>query len=130
MCRTMSSNFRTLQDLVLVAHERLSKEVWDFVTFGTESETTIRRNRLALDSLAWLPRVLRDVSEVDASTTLLGERLRIPVVLSPMGSIARFDQEGALATMRAVDEFGTLQFLSSHAENEIAEVRDGAALPL
>src|SRR5580692_8358791 len=63
----VTSNFLTLQDLVLAAHERLGKDVWDFVTFGTESETTIRRNRRALDSLAWLPRILRDVSKVDAS---------------------------------------------------------------
>jgi len=126
----MNSNFHTLQDLVLAAHERLGKDVWDFVTYGTESETTIRRNRRALDSLAWLPRILRDVSVVDASTTLLGETLRIPVLLSPMGSIARFDTEGALATARAVGAFGTLQFLSSHAENEIAALHTGVKLPL
>jgi glycolate oxidase len=126
----MNSNFHTLQDLVLAAHERLGKDVWDFVTYGTESETTIRRNRHALDSLAWLPRILRDVSAIDASATLLGETLRIPVLLSPMGSIARFDAEGALATARAVGAFGTLQFLSSHAENEIATLQTGAKLPL
>jgi glycolate oxidase len=124
------SNFLTLQDLVLAAHERLGQDVWDFVTFGTESETTIRRNRLALDSLAWLPRILRDVSAVNATTTLLGEPLRIPVLLSPIGSIARLDPEGALATARAVGAFGTLQFLSSHAEDEIGSIRTGAALPL
>lgn len=126
----MTSNFLTLQDLVLAAHERLGKDVWDFVTFGTESETTIRRNRRALDSLAWLPRILRDVSAVDASTTLLHQALRIPVLLSPIGSIARLDPLGALATTRAVTAFGTLQFLSSHAEDEIAPVRTGASLPL
>ncbi len=126
----MTSNFLTLQDLVLAAHERLGKDVWDFVTFGTESETTIRRNRRALDSLAWLPRILRDVSKVDPSTTLLGQALRIPVLLSPIGSIARLDPAGALATARAVAAFGTLQFLSSHAEDEIAALRTGAPLPL
>lgn len=126
----MNSNFLTLQDLVLAAHDRLDKSIWDFATFGTESETTLRRNRRALDSLAWQPRILRDVSAVDCRTTLLGQRLRIPVLLSPMGSIARFDPEGALATARAIDGFGTLQFLSSHAENEIASIRTGAKLPL
>jgi glycolate oxidase len=126
----VTSNFLTLQDLVLAAHERLGKDVWDFVTFGTESETTIRRNRRALDSLAWLPRILRDVSAVDASTTLLHQALRIPVLLSPIGSIARLDPLGALATTRAVTAFGTLQFLSSHAEDEIASVCTGAPLPL
>jgi isopentenyl diphosphate isomerase/L-lactate dehydrogenase-like FMN-dependent dehydrogenase len=121
----VTSNFLTLQDPVLAAHERLGKDVWDFVTFGTESETTIRRDRRALDSLAWLPRILRDVSKVDAGTSLLGEALRIPVLLSPIGSIARLDRAGALAAARAVGAFGTLQFLSSHAEDEVAALRTG-----
>ena len=116
----VTSNFLTLQDLVLAAHERLGKDVWDFVTFGTESETTIRRNRRALDSLAWLPRILRDVSAVDASTTLLHQALRIPVLLSPIGSIARLDPLGRAGDDARGGAFGTLQFLSSHAAEEIA----------
>ena len=48
------SEFPTLQDLVWAAREKLPRPVWDFVTFGSESETTLRRNRRALDSLAFL----------------------------------------------------------------------------
>src|SRR5258706_6318567 len=77
------SEFPTLQDLVWAAREKLPRPVWDFVTFGSESETTLRRNRRALDSLAFLPRIMRDVSEVDPRTELLGLPLRIPVLLAP-----------------------------------------------
>src|SRR3989442_10512008 len=52
-----------------------------------QSETTLRRNRMALDSVAFRPRVLRDVSTVDASTTEFGRKLRLPVLLAPVGSL-------------------------------------------
>lgn len=124
------SNFPTLQDLVLAAHERLTREVWEYLTYGTETETTVRRNRLALDRLAFLPRILCDVSEIDPATEFLGARLRIPVMLAPMGSIARFDPEGALAAGRAAEQFGTVLILSSHAEAEIRPLLSRAPLPL
>ena len=50
----------------------------------------MRRNRLAFDKLAFRPRVLRDVSSVDTSTTFLGQKLRIPAVLAPIGSLQVF----------------------------------------
>ena len=53
---------------------------------GAETETTLRRNRLAIDSIAFRPRVLRDVSKVDASSSFFGRPVRIPVMLAPVGS--------------------------------------------
>ncbi len=124
------NQYKTLQEIVLAAHANLPAEIWDYVTYGSESETTVCRNRFALDSLAFCPRILRNVSEIDPSTTLLGQRLRIPVLLAPMGSIARFDREGALASARAVAEFGTMQIVASHAVEEIASITGRGPLPL
>src|SRR5579863_6662214 len=98
--------FPTLQDLVWEARNKLPRPVWDFVTFGSESETTLRRNRQSLDSIALLPRILRDVSEVDPSTELFGIRLRIPVLLAPVGSIALLTPEGAVASAKVAKQFG------------------------
>src|SRR5256885_10004721 len=58
---------------------------------GSESETTLARNRLALDSIGFRPRVLRDVSNVDCSTTLFGKKLRVPVLCAPVGSLQNFE---------------------------------------
>ena len=52
----------TLHEIVEEARRRLSDGVWDYLAGGAESETTLRRNRQALDSIAFRPRVLRDVS--------------------------------------------------------------------
>jgi glycolate oxidase len=83
------------------------------MTGGAESETTVRRNRQALDSLAFRPRVLRDVSAVDLTTTFLGRRLRLPVLTAPIGGLETFDPAGGAAVARATGEFGVIQMLSS-----------------
>jgi glycolate oxidase len=80
---------------------------------GAETETTLKRNRLALDSLGFRPRVLCDVSSVDCSGMLFGRSMRIPVMLAPVGSIERFDAGGAAAVARAAARFGVPQMVSS-----------------
>jgi glycolate oxidase len=68
---------------------------------------------MAIDSLAFRPRVLNDVTNVDASTHLGGHRLRIPVVLPPIGSIQVFEAGGGASVAEAADAFGTMMILSS-----------------
>jgi len=46
------SDYETIQEIVLKAHRELSPALWDFISGGSESETTLRRNRQALDRLA------------------------------------------------------------------------------
>ena len=76
-----------IHEVIEAAHANLSEPVWDYLVGGAESETTLRRNRQAIDAVALRPRVLRDVSNVDCSATLLGGRMRIPVLLAPIGSL-------------------------------------------
>ncbi len=79
-----NQRFKTLHEFVQAARLNLNQTHWDYLIGGTETETTLKRNRLAIDSLALMPRVLRDVSEVDPSTALLGQALALPVVLAPL----------------------------------------------
>ena len=69
-----ADHLATLHEIVEQARRRLPEGVWNYLVGGAESETTLLRNRQALDSIAFRPRVLRDVSGVDCSTTLLGAR--------------------------------------------------------
>src|SRR2546421_9484317 len=62
-------DFMNLHEFVAKARANLNQNDWDYIVGGTETETTLRRNRMALDSVAFRPRVLRDGSTVDASTT-------------------------------------------------------------
>ena len=81
--RAAAAEFLNLHEIVAKARQNLHQNDWDYIVGGTETETTLRRNRLALDRIAFRPRVLRDVSKVDASVDQLGRRLRLPVVLAP-----------------------------------------------
>ena len=92
-----------LHEIYRAARENLSAETWDYLTGAAETETTLKRNRLALDSLAFRPRVLRDVSEIDCSTVLLGQRMRIPVFLAPIGSLQDLHAEAGAAAARGRD---------------------------
>src|SRR4029079_18854918 len=83
--------FQSLHEFVAVARARLDRNVWDYLIGGAETETTLRRNRLAIETQAFRPRVLRNVNPTDTSGKFLGRTLKIPVALAPIGSIERFD---------------------------------------
>ena len=113
MVSDTAGDFLVLHELVKAARGRLPKNTWDYLVGGTETETTLRRNRLALDSVALRPRVLRDVSRIDASSELLGRRIRLPVALAPVGSLESFEAGGGATVAAAAGEFGVPMFLSS-----------------
>jgi isopentenyl diphosphate isomerase/L-lactate dehydrogenase-like FMN-dependent dehydrogenase len=79
--------FLTLQELVAAARARLAPGPWNYLVGGAETETTLRRNRLALDSIAFRPRVLRDVSKIDSSAEFFSHKTRLPVFLAPIGGL-------------------------------------------
>jgi len=115
----------TIHEIIDTAAANLDRDTWDYIAGGAESETTVWRNRFAIDSLALRPRVLRDVASIDPSTTLLGQRLRIPVVLAPLGGAETFTADGALASARAGERFGVMAMISSISEPGLEAV--GAA---
>ena len=105
--------FLTNHEIIVAARRNAVGSTWDYICGGSETETTMRRNRQALDSIAFRPRVLRDVSKIDCSGTLFGKRLRIPVVFAPVGSIEVFDEGGAGTACKAAARFGNAAFVSS-----------------
>ena len=123
-----NDDFLVLHEIVKAAKKNLSPEVWDYLIGGAETETTVKRNRQAIDSLAFRPRVLRDVSNVDCSTTLFGQKLRMPVFLAPIGSLQDLEPGGGVTAARGANGFGTACMLSSRTEpglEAVAEASDG-----
>lgn len=125
----MPVDFVSNQEVIVQARRNLSQNVWDYLTGGAESETTMCRNRFGLDSLGFRPRVLVDVSHIDASTTFLGHKLRIPVMLAPIGSLQIITPEGAVAVAKAAHEFGTLNFVSSVTQPSLEETAAASPHP-
>jgi glycolate oxidase len=105
--------FLALQELVEAARRNLPPGPWSYLIGGAETETTVRRNRLALDSIAFRPRVLRDVSRIDCRGAFLGKPVRLPVLLAPIGGLESIVEGGAAAAARGAAAFGVPQMLSS-----------------
>ncbi len=125
----MSTEFRTLQDIVKRARDRLPRGEWDFVVGAAETETSMKRNRLAFDRLALKARVLNDVSSTHLRRTLLGVDLRIPVLLAPIGSLQGFESGGGLSAAKAAETFGSIKILSSACKPDFEAVARECAGP-
>src|ERR671931_1312261 len=91
----------SIEDLARLARRRLPSGAQAYLEGGGEDEYTLRRNRAAFDEVELVPRVLHDVSRVDASATVLGTRVPLPVVLAPVGAPRLIHHEGELAVARA-----------------------------
>lgn len=107
------SSFLTLQEIVAAARRNLAPGAWAYLAGGTETETTLRRNRQSLDALAFRPRVLNDVSQIDSHASFLGKPVRLPVMLAPVGGMESFVEGGAAAAAIGAAQFGIPQMLSS-----------------
>lgn len=126
MATDLSDRFKTLHEIVKAARERLQPGPWDYLMGGAETETTLRRNRQALDSIAFRPRVLRNVERVDTTSTLLGRPIRVPVLVAPMGSIESFTPGGGATAARAAAAFGIPLMLSCVCQPSLEEVAAAA----
>src|SRR5882672_4699399 len=109
----LTQEFLTLQEIYHAARRNLAPGPWAYLMGGAETETTVRRNRQALDEIAFRPRVLRDVSRIDSSATFLGQPVRLPVMLAPIGGLESIVEGGAATAARGAAEFGVPQMLSS-----------------
>src|SRR5919204_4607350 len=94
----VAQEFLTLQEIYHAARRNLAPGPWAYLMGGAETETTVLRNRQALDQLAFRPRVLRDVSSIDSTAKFLGKSVRLPVMHAPIGGardVVGQDQSGA-----------------------------------
>jgi isopentenyl diphosphate isomerase/L-lactate dehydrogenase-like FMN-dependent dehydrogenase len=120
------ADFQTLHEIVARARQNLNQNDWDYIVGGTETETTLRRNRLALDEIALRPRVLRNLGHVDASVAAFGRTMRLPVVLAPVGSLECFHDGAATSVVRAARAFGVAHMLSSVCQPGLEKVAQTA----
>lgn len=106
-------SYETTSEIIRAAYAVLSPPLWHYVLGGALTETTMRRNRESINALALRARVLRNVSQIDTSTTLLGAKLRIPYLIAPIGNPQAYARDGAAAVIRGARRFGTIPVISS-----------------
>jgi isopentenyl diphosphate isomerase/L-lactate dehydrogenase-like FMN-dependent dehydrogenase len=113
MSSGLEEELQALHEVVEAAHKKLPRNIWGYLVGGTETETTVARNRHALDQVAFKPRVCRDVSAIDMTRTVFGKKVRLPVALAPVGSLESFEEGGGATVAKAAAHFGVPYFLSS-----------------
>lgn len=112
-----------VEDLRRLAKRRLPAGVFDYIDGAAEDERSLRENTDAFARLSFVPRVLRDVSTIDTTTSLFGRTLPLPLVFSPTGFSRIADPQGELAVARAAQRAGLPYTLSTMATRSIEEVR-------
>ena len=113
--------FQNLHEFLKVARFKLNRNNWDYIVGGTETETTLARNRQSLDQIAFKPRVLRNVQNVDCSSELFGRKVRLPVLIAPVGGLQQFWDGGVATVAEAAGEFGIPMMQSSATEPPLEE---------
>jgi isopentenyl diphosphate isomerase/L-lactate dehydrogenase-like FMN-dependent dehydrogenase len=121
-----NETFQNLHEFIRKARANLNQNAWDYIVGAAETETTMRRNRMALDEIAFRPRVLRDVRKVDGGVDQFGRRMRLPVVLAPVGALEIFDPDGAASVARGAGTFGAAHMLSSVSEPGLEKTAEAA----
>jgi L-lactate dehydrogenase (cytochrome) len=102
--------------------------VFDYIDGGAEDEVALRSNSAAYRRVTFRPRVLRDVTDIDTSSTLLGKPIPYPLVLAPTGFTRIADPAGELAVARAAQRAGlpyALSTLGTRSIEEVATVSSG-----
>jgi L-lactate dehydrogenase (cytochrome) len=112
----------SVDDMRRIARRRLPRGVFDYIDGGAEDERSLARNVDAFGRYQFEPRVLRDVSDLDTSTTLLGRSIRMPLIIAPTGYTRIADSQGELAVARAAQRAGIPYSLSTMGTRSIEEV--------
>jgi isopentenyl diphosphate isomerase/L-lactate dehydrogenase-like FMN-dependent dehydrogenase len=118
-----------LFDFEEIAREKLPREIYDFIAGAAEDEVSHGRNRAAWNEIKLLPRMLVDVSNVDTSTTVLGQRIGAPIMLAPVAYHRAAHPDGEAATARAAAASDTIMILSTMSTTPIEEVAAAADGP-
>ena len=117
-------------DVRRLARRRVPRGVFEFVDGGAGGEVTVRENRAAFERVRFDPRWLTDVSRREIATTVLGERIAMPVMLAPAGLARLVHQQGELAAARAAGAAGTIFSVSIASSFSLEEIADAATGPL
>jgi L-lactate dehydrogenase (cytochrome) len=116
------SDCNNIMDFRRIAQRRLPSPVFNYLDGGADDEWTLGRNTSAFDDYELLPAQLSDVSNLNLKTTLFGEQIDWPVMLSPTGASKLFHAAGEPAVVRAAEKFGMFYSLSTLGTTTIEDV--------
>lgn len=122
------SDCHNIDDLRHLARRRAHRMVFDYIDGAADDETALANNRARFKDYELAYRVLAGIDAVDTSTTILGQKIDLPILLSPSAGNRLFHKDGERAVARAAADFGTvysLSTLSTVSMEEIGALTDG-----
>ncbi|KAI4965699.1 hypothetical protein ZWY2020_051091 [Hordeum vulgare] len=118
----MGETITNVSEYQAIAKQKLPKMAYDYYASGAEDEWTLKENREAFSRILFRPRILIDVSTIDMTTSVLGMKISMPIMISPTAFQKMAHPEGEYATARAASAAGTVMTLSSWATSSVEEV--------
>lgn len=112
-----------------LAERRLPRTLFDYADGGAVEEVTLRENVADFEALRLRQRVLRDVSQIDSSIELFGEKLAMPLILAPVGMGGMYARRAEVQAKRAADAAGIRQCLSTLSICSLDEVSRETGTP-
>ena len=122
-------NCHNVEDLRLLAKQRLPGPIFDYIDGAADDEVSYRRNTSAFEDCDLVPNVLAGVAEVDMSVTVMGQKLDMPIFCSPTALQRLFHHDGERAVARAAEKFGTMFGVSALGTVTLAEIGEMIATP-
>ena len=119
----------SVEDLRKMARRRLPGGVFDYIDGGAEDEVAMDRNTRGFRDMEFVPRVLRDMGNVDTTGTILGREVPFPLILAPTGFTRIAHPLGELAVARAAERAGlpySLSTMGTRSVEEVAAVSNGS----
>lgn len=117
------------EDFRRLAKQRLPAALFHYIDGAADDEVTYRRNTAAYEDCDLVPRVLAGVEEIDMSTTVMGQKLDLPIFFSPTALQRLFHHEGERAVGRAAEKYNTFFGLSSLGTVSIEEMASTISAP-
>lgn len=111
-----------VEDFIELSRQKLPRPTWEYISTGSEDQVTLAENTNAFRRIGVLPPVLHGVGQADLSTTVLGQKIDLPVMLAPVAGLKMFHPDGAQASARAARAAGTICAVSSSCFSSVEEV--------
>jgi L-lactate dehydrogenase (cytochrome) len=111
-----------VEDFRKLAKKNLPAPIFHYIDGGSDDETTLKRNTESFLKCDLVPNILASVGQPDLSITVLGQKIDMPLFLSPTAMQRLYHHEGDKASARAAEKFGTFYSMSTMATSSIEEI--------
>ena len=123
------NNCHNVKDFRRLAKRRLPSPIFNYIDGAADDEVTYRRNTEAYEQCDLVPNVLTGVKDIDMSTTVMGQKIDMPLYCAPTALQKLFHHDGEIAVGKAAEKFGTMFGISSLATASIEEIANLISTP-